>query len=181
MKLLPTIELAATVSFYFLVSTSAFPQGSLTPPGAPGPTMKSLDQIEARAAISTAPITISAPGSYYLTRNLTVSSGDALTIACSNVTLELNGFTISSTANPAAGTAVLINSGLHNIAISNGMIESDVTETGGKFSGSGFASGVSASIAGGVAVAVRVSHVTVYGCLLDGINVGNGGGATLVE
>jgi hypothetical protein len=40
-------------------------QGSLTPPpGAPAPTMKTLDQIEARTPISSAPFTISAPGSY---------------------------------------------------------------------------------------------------------------------
>jgi len=42
----------------------AFAQGSLTPPGAPAPTMKSLDQIEPRTPISSLPFTISSSGSY---------------------------------------------------------------------------------------------------------------------
>src|SRR6188768_715136 len=76
-----------------------FAQGSLTPPaGAPAPVMKSLDQIEARTPISSAPFTITAPGSYYLIGNLSVSSGNAIVIATNDVTLDLNGFTISSTA-----------------------------------------------------------------------------------
>src|SRR6185295_16428367 len=78
--------------------STALAQGPLTPPGAPAPTMKTLDQVEARTLISSAPFTISQPGSYYLTANLTVSSGNAITIAASGVTLDLNGFTISSTA-----------------------------------------------------------------------------------
>ena len=68
--------------------------------------MKSLDQIEARTAITNSgAVTISLPGSYYLTTNVTVSSGDAITITANNVTLDLNGFTVSmpSTATAAAG------------------------------------------------------------------------------
>src|SRR5947207_9658704 len=80
-------------------------QGSLTPPGAPNPTMKSLDQIEARTSISSAPYTISSAGAYYLTNNVSVGSGDAITINASGVDLDLNGFTISSTASSANGTA----------------------------------------------------------------------------
>src|SRR5450631_969089 len=87
----------------FLLLPSAFPQGNLTPPGAPAPTMKTLDQIEARTPISSAPFTISTPGSYYLTANLPVTTGNAIVISANNVTLDLNGFTISSTASPAGG------------------------------------------------------------------------------
>src|SRR5438105_9353803 len=88
------------ISAFQLVSVSAFPQGSLTPPGAPAPTMKSLDQIEARKPLpgGTAAITISQPGSYYLTGNLSVASGDGITISVDKVALDLNGFTISSNA-----------------------------------------------------------------------------------
>ena len=82
--------------------STAFGQGALTPPGAPAPTMRSLDQIydrtDARTALTNSEaVTISQPGSYYLTTNITVRSGDAITIATNGVTLDLNGFTISST------------------------------------------------------------------------------------
>src|SRR3979411_1673607 len=83
--------------------STCFAQGSLTPPGAPTPTMKSLDQIEARAPISSAPFTIGSSGSYYLTTNLSVASGNAITINANGITLDLNGFTISSTAGSATG------------------------------------------------------------------------------
>src|ERR1700674_2893120 len=90
----------------FGLQPSAFPQGSLTPPGAPAPAMKTLGQIEPRTPISFAPFIITQPGSYYLTTNLTVPSGDAIDIATNRVTLDLNGFTIPSTANPAGGYAI---------------------------------------------------------------------------
>src|SRR5215469_2970325 len=69
-------------------------QGVLTPPGAPGPTMKTLAQIEPRIPISTA-TNISNPGSYYLTTNLNVPSGSGITISANNVTLDLNGFALT--------------------------------------------------------------------------------------
>src|ERR1017187_8409666 len=101
--------------------STVFAQGSLTPPGAPTPTMKSLDQIEARTPISSVPYTISAPGSYYLTGNLAVSSGTAITITASQVTLDLNGFTLSSTEATPTGTGILLEvGGNSDITIRNG-------------------------------------------------------------
>ncbi|MGZ5022930.1 MAG: hypothetical protein ACXWAX_10115, partial [Chthoniobacterales bacterium] len=72
---------------------TAFAQGSLTPPAAPTPTMKSLDQIEPRTPISSLPFTISTAGSYYVTANLTGVVGQhGITINADNVTLDLGGF-----------------------------------------------------------------------------------------
>ena len=82
-------------------------QGPLTPPGAPTPTMKTLDQIEARTPIQSLPgdstnlFIISQPGSYYLTGNITAVSGKAcigLANFLSNVTIDLNGFTLFGAA-----------------------------------------------------------------------------------
>jgi hypothetical protein len=144
-------------------------QGSLTPPGAPGPTMKSLDQIEARTPISSVPYTISQAGSFYLTKNLNVTSGDAITISTSGVTLDLNGFTISSTASSAGGTGALLGSAIQNVAILNGHIKGGVTYNAGSYTGIGFANGIFYS--GTPPSNVRVSGVSVSGCLSHGINL----------
>jgi len=153
-------------------------QGSLTPPGAPAPTMKTLQQVEPRVPISSAPFTISQPGSYYLTTNLTVSGGNAITIATNGVTLDLNGFTIASTAPSATGYGIYINSGLRNIAIQNGHIQGGVTNNGsGVFSGPGFGYGIYYS--GSAPQNVRVSGISVSGCQYHGIYVGFGASTTV--
>jgi hypothetical protein len=160
--------------------STAFAQGSLTPPGAPAPTMKTLAQIEPRTPISSGPYTISSPGSYYLTTNITVSGGNAITIATNGVTLDLGGFTISSTAVSANGYGILMtNSKARNLTILNGFIEGGVTNNGsGTYSGSGFLTGIYYSV--NAPVNTRVSGVSVAGCLYDGIYLGNGD-STLVE
>lgn len=155
----------------FMFGVSVFGQGSLTPTAAPAPTMKSLDQIEARTPISAAPYTISASGSYYLTKNLVVATGDAITINASNVTLDLNGFTISSTQSSAgSGAGISLGNSLRNIAIMNGAISSGVTASGGSYSGTGFGHGI--NYAGTLPSTTRVTRVSVTGCLMNGINLG---------
>jgi len=76
-------------------------QGSLTPPGAPASTMKSLDQVEARTVIDprqpgfSLPYTINTKGSYYLAANITASGSTiGIVVNASNVTLDLNGFAL---------------------------------------------------------------------------------------
>jgi hypothetical protein len=179
----PTLSTALTTAL--LLSTlnshlsTVFAQGSLTPPGAPAATMKTLEQIEPRTPVSSAPFTISVSGSYYLTTNLTVSSGDAIDINVSGVTLDLNGFTISSTAASAAGTAISLASALSDITIVNGHIRSGVTNNGsGVFSGSGFGYGINYS--GTQPANVVVSKVSVAGVLNSGIYLSEGK-ASVVE
>ena len=99
--------------------------GSLTPPPGPvAPTGKTTAEIEPRTPISTAPITISVPGSYYLTASLTVPAGfHAITINASDVTLDLNGFTISGPAGltTSLAAAILVNN-VHGVAVRNGSL-----------------------------------------------------------
>jgi hypothetical protein len=131
--------------------------------------MKTLDQIEARTPISSAPFTINQPGSYYLTTNLTVSSGNAITIAANGVTLDLNGFTLSSTEASPNGAGVLLSSSRVHIHIFNGHISGNVTYSGGVYAGSGFASGIVYS--GSPPRNARVTGVSVSRCLQHGIHV----------
>ncbi|MCX7722341.1 MAG: hypothetical protein N2379_04690 [Verrucomicrobiae bacterium] len=134
--------------------------------------MKTLAQVESRTPISGAPITITTSGSYYLTTNLSVVAGTAITIATNGVTLDLNGFTISSTAPGALGAyGVLINSGLRDITIRNGHVQGTATnDAQGNFGGGGFAYGI--SYVGQAPTNALIWRVSVSRCLGDGINLG---------
>ena len=112
-----------------LAGSRAFGQGNLTPPGAPGTTMKSLTEIyqrqvltEPRIPITNAPYAITKSGSYYLTTNLTVS-GDALDITTSNVVVDLMGYALSENATGyGVSLTGVTNNPLVNITIRNGTI-----------------------------------------------------------
>ena len=170
----------ALLASFSTVVIAAHAQGSLTPPGPPAQTMKSLAQIEARTPISSAPFTITSPGSYYLTTNLTVSSGNAINISNNNVMLDLNGFQITSTSATANGTAINFGSNVRNVTVVNGFIESGVTNNGGSYTGPGFVNGIN----GNLVYNARVSGVSVAGVLTRCIFLANGGAGangTIVE
>jgi hypothetical protein len=183
MKTTNALIVAASVCGLFLAVQSSFAQGSLTPPGAPGPTMKTLAQIEPRTPISSLPFTISLPGSYYLTTNLTASTSNSIFINTNGVTLDLMGFTISSTVANAAsgGSAILVGDVLNDITIRNGHIRGGVTASGSVYSGSGFAYGIYNN-SGTQPQNVHIADITITGCLYDGINFNEyGDSPTFVE
>ncbi len=107
----------------------AFAQGSLTPPGTPAPTMKTLQQLEPRTDMNlltgdaTAVAVISSPGSYYLTSDLSGESGkDTIRVISTGgrITIDLNGFALTNTA--AGRTAIVLPPGSPSVVIRNGTI-----------------------------------------------------------
>ena len=141
-----------------------------TPPtGAPTATMRTLDQVEARIPLvdgapgvvqeSNGGFTISQSGSYFLTGNLALTSGDGIIINVDNVTLDLNGFTISKAVASAIGSGVVVTGS--NVTITNGFIISDYELTSDTITGKGFLSAVDLELS---SKNVRLSHLTVEGC-----------------
>jgi hypothetical protein len=117
------------ISFCFRMSILA--QGSLTPPAAPVPTMKSLDQIASTgiainstntAGNGSNQFVISQPGSYYIRGNINgVSGKNCLSINVSDVTVDLNGFVLN--ANGVTGTSgINLPNTVSNITIRNGVL-----------------------------------------------------------
>ena len=150
-------------------------QGPLTPPGVPAPTMKTLDQIEARTPVQSlsaaAPYNITQPGSYYLTGNITVPMGDAIVIASDDVSLNLNGFTIRSTlTGSTSGNAISITGDRSRLTVRNGSIVSGTTvPASGSAGGAGFSNGIfsAATITQALVSGVHVTGVTTTGIYLD--------------
>jgi parallel beta-helix repeat protein len=158
-----TFAAALMFSFFNLQLASLQAQGSLTPPGPPAPTMKSLDQVEARTPVDAThtpgflntQFAITQPGSYYLTGNITcVSNLSGIFIQTNDVTLDLNGFEMIG--NSGYPDAIDVSSlGVRNTVIRNGALRNWDT---GVAALNGFC---------------ELEHVRVYGCTNEGFDLGD--------
>src|SRR5262245_5129115 len=117
-------RLALAISLLSLGSLhSAVLAGSLEPASL-ALTMKTRKEVEARTAIhGPGPVTIAAPGSYFLTSNIDVAREPGIIIRASNVTLDLNGFTISGNLD---NLGVVTSGNTLNVVVRNGTIRNFV-------------------------------------------------------
>ena len=123
MKATSTRKAIVCILVIGLTASYAAAQGDLTPPpGVPAPTMKTLDQVEARTPISSIPFTITESGSYYLTMNLTAAAAyNGITVSASDVTIDLNGFTLDGYSTGNHG--IIQGSGHSNLHVFNGTVK----------------------------------------------------------
>jgi parallel beta-helix repeat protein len=144
------MERLRTLAAVLACAAGATVAGPLDPP--PGPiasTMKPLDQVEPRTAVnaentpgdnddaSPSVFRITEPGSYFLPDNLDVPAGRiGVEIACSDVTLDLRGFTITGGlagvfASPVFGSesGVRVHDGIVREATLVGVLVQSVNST----------------------------------------------------
>ena len=123
-------RLAPALALGLIVHPSSFllGQGSLTPPGAPAPVFKTLQQVEPRADVQklsgdgSNSFIINQSGAYYLTANVAGASGkNGISIQADNVTLDLNGSAVTGAAGALRG--IVVSGARRNIAVRNGSVQ----------------------------------------------------------
>jgi parallel beta-helix repeat protein len=167
--------LALLLSTLNLQLSTVLAQGPLTPPGAPAPTMKTLQQIEPRIDLQNAPapavdttnasfhFVITQPGSYYLSANVGVTKTNGIRINSRGITLDLNGFQVSRASGTGGDGIQII--GADGASVRNGAIR-------------GFDRGVAAQVITNLAEACGFRDLSVSECTSIGISAGT---AAVVE
>ena len=175
---------AALVTLVLIIA-GVVSAGPLDPPSAPsGPS----GVFGAGTPISSLPLTISTPGSYYLTGNLTgVSGQNGIIIASNDVSIDMRGFTLTGVAGTGDGIRTQTPTLWRGIQIRNGTARGWggsgfqlQTANGGVFdsliaegnSGWGFVIGEGGTISHCTAVAnafsgVNATVATVSGCVSE--------------
>jgi hypothetical protein len=146
--------------------------------------MKSLDQVEARTPLEAGQPGISvvngnylitASGSYYLTRNLvfTNSNNNGIDFANQDVTLDLNGFSLSATSTSGSKSIINFNgSAGQKVTIRNGHITGSGTNASGCYYGISTSSSTTGS--------ALVEDVHLYN-VVYGINLNDSVGRNIVR
>ena len=115
------VGLAAVVWLWSMATA-----GNLEPTNPPGPTMKTLDEVEPRrpipGSVLAAPtVDINLSGSYYLTGNR-LCSGRGIVVNADNVTIDLCGYSL--VGNGSLYKSGILLAGCNNAEIRNGTIRS---------------------------------------------------------
>lgn len=144
--------------------------GPLDPAGPPGST---LPLAEPRTPISQLPFTADARGSYFVTADLTVSEGNGITVSASDVTIDLNGFTLRG-GDGVSGAGVFVPAALRNLTLKNGVISNFYTGVSAVNAYSSRIERVTVRFHGNYAVHIGASSL-VQDCILDGGGTADGG------
>ncbi len=152
----PRTIAALSIGLSLAAIAGSLTAGPIDPPAGPiAASYKTLSDVEPRVRISGLPFTINQPGSYYLGSNLTGPAGlNGITVNASNVTIDLNGCTLTGGSGAVRGIAVP--AFITGLVVRNGTL-------------SGWADG---GVSANLAMSSRLENVTASGCGSYGLALG---------